>query len=212
MTNLTTIVIFGASGDLTRRKLDPGAFSPISQETLVGTLAHCRRIAQPMSDEEFRQKMTEGVQEFARYEYDDEEWEAFAQGIHYVPGDLTKLDDFERLEDVVEGERMGTFTSHLLLKYCAAALRKRPGQSWRGRYGIRRDRLATGGDRETVSAMICPRLAHSMKRCTRCLKSRRFTGSIITSARKRCRTSWFFALPTLSLSRCGIAIISTTCR
>lgn len=98
MTNLTTIVIFGASGDLTRRKLIPALFHLYRKKRLWERWRIVGVSRSPMSDEEFRQKMEEGVKEFAKFDYTEEEWLSFAQGIHYLPGDLTQLDDLKRLD------------------------------------------------------------------------------------------------------------------
>ncbi len=110
MTNLTTLVIFGASGDLTRRKLIPALFHLYRKGRLWERWRVVGISRSPMSDEEFRQKMREGVDEFARFNYEPEEWEKFAQGLFYLPGDLTELDDLKDLdkmlleeEDAVEG-------------------------------------------------------------------------------------------------------------
>ena len=108
MTNLTTIVIFGASGDLTRRKLIPALFHLYRKKRLWERWRIVGVSRSPMSNEEFRLKMKEGVEEFARFEYEEKEWEAFEQGIHYVAGDLTQLEDLKRLDEMlVEGEQEG---------------------------------------------------------------------------------------------------------
>ena len=108
MTNLTTIVIFGASGDLTRRKLIPALFHLYRKKRLWERWRIVGVSRSPMSNEEFRQKMKEGVKEFARFDYDEEEWEAFEQGIQYVAGDLTQLEDLKQLNNMlVEGEGEG---------------------------------------------------------------------------------------------------------
>ncbi|MFN2107304.1 MAG: glucose-6-phosphate dehydrogenase [Candidatus Promineifilaceae bacterium] len=101
MTHLTTIVIFGASGDLTRRKLIPALFHLYKKKRLWEKWRIVGVSRSPMSDEEFRQKMKEGVAEFARYSYVESEWEAFAKGICYLPGDLTHLEDLKGLDEML---------------------------------------------------------------------------------------------------------------
>lgn len=85
----TLMVIFGASGDLTKRKLIPalfdlacvGCMSPFFQ--VVGTGRT------PMSAEEFRKQMYEAAKSSrdAR-DFNDVRWEWFAERLHYIPGDI----------------------------------------------------------------------------------------------------------------------------
>jgi glucose-6-phosphate 1-dehydrogenase len=105
MTNLTTIIIFGASGDLTRRKLIPALFHLYRKKRLWERWRIVGISRSQMSHEEFRLKMKDGIKEFAGFKYSQEEWEIFAQGIFYLPGDLTKLKDLNRLDEMLlEGE------------------------------------------------------------------------------------------------------------
>ena len=84
----TSIVIMGATGDLTRRKLMPALFSL----SLKGRLPKGTRIVgfsrSEYSDEQFRQLMEEGVREFAEYPVSGERWRMFASSIFYVRGDV----------------------------------------------------------------------------------------------------------------------------
>lgn len=138
MTNLTTIVIFGASGDLTRRKLIPALFHLYRKKRLWERWRIVGVSRSPMSNEEFRQKMKEGVQEFARFDYDEEEWKAFEQGLQYVAGDLTQLEDLKRLDEMlVEGEGEGGLAHRLY--YLSIAPR------------LYESALATLGDADMVS-------------------------------------------------------------
>ncbi len=92
------LVIFGASGDLTQRKLIPGLYSlahdgllPAGQ-TIVG-LARAE-----MSDEQFRASMREACDKHARTRpVDDAVWESFARGLFYVQGEFTDREAYKRL-------------------------------------------------------------------------------------------------------------------
>lgn len=79
------MVIFGATGDLTQRKLLPALYSlaadqpPLpAQFTVVGV---ARR---PWSTKEFKKVMEDGVKEHARQPYNSALWETFSQGLSYV--------------------------------------------------------------------------------------------------------------------------------
>jgi glucose-6-phosphate 1-dehydrogenase len=112
MTNLTTIVIFGASGDLTRRKLIPALFHLYRKKRLWERWRIVGISRSPMSDEEFRQKMKSGIEEFARFNYEEKEWEAFSKRVFYMPGDLTHLEDLKRLDEMLLDEEKDAGQAH----------------------------------------------------------------------------------------------------
>jgi glucose-6-phosphate 1-dehydrogenase len=97
------LVIFGASGDLTQRKLVPGLYSLAhdgllpSGQTIVG-LARAE-----MSDEAFRKAMREACDKHARTRpVDDAVWERFAQGLFYVQGEFADRGAYQRLRARLE--------------------------------------------------------------------------------------------------------------
>lgn len=89
----TTIVIFGASGDLTQRKLVPALFNLYRKERLPANTRIVGYARRPYSDDEFRAHMREGVDQFAGGSIDNATWNTFAQRLHYVRGDLNNRDD-----------------------------------------------------------------------------------------------------------------------
>jgi glucose-6-phosphate 1-dehydrogenase len=82
------LVIFGASGDLTKRKLLPAIYSLAVRRLLPQSFAVVGIARTPETDEEFRQRMKEAVQEFARDEFREEVWERLAEGMRYVTGEF----------------------------------------------------------------------------------------------------------------------------
>ena len=94
----TTIVIFGASGDLTCRKLVPALYNNFKK----GRLEHCATILgfarRPYSDESFRESLREALAKYSPETYDPATWEAFARMIHYFQGNLDAAQDFPRLD------------------------------------------------------------------------------------------------------------------
>ncbi|MBL8056200.1 MAG: glucose-6-phosphate dehydrogenase [Anaerolineales bacterium] len=97
----TTLVIFGASGDLTQRKLLPALFNLQRKGRLSGPLRIVGFARRPWSDDDFRAQLRAGLEQFAPKDFDPARWEAFAANIHYFRGDLTTAADFERLEQVL---------------------------------------------------------------------------------------------------------------
>ena len=103
----TTFVIFGASGDLTRRKLIPALFNSYCKGRLPENFLIVGFARRPWDDEQLQQILREGMQELAPDTYDAEKWESFAPKISYAKGDLSTLEDFQALKEhlaKVEGE------------------------------------------------------------------------------------------------------------
>jgi glucose-6-phosphate 1-dehydrogenase len=80
------IVIFGASGDLTRRKLMPALYNLALQQLLPPETAIVGAARTGMTDDEFREAMKKGVSDFSRTRPVDEDvWDGFARRLHYIP-------------------------------------------------------------------------------------------------------------------------------
>ena len=84
----TSIVIFGASGDLTRRKLLPALYNLFRKGRLPQNTRIVGVSRSAYSDDEFRQRMRSGVLEFSADSFESDLWESFAPSIHYRQGDL----------------------------------------------------------------------------------------------------------------------------
>ena len=95
----TTFVIFGASGDLTRRKLIPALFNSYCKGRLPENFLIVGFARRPWDDEQLRQILREGMQELASDTYDAEKWESFAPKISYAKGDLSTVADFQALQE-----------------------------------------------------------------------------------------------------------------
>jgi glucose-6-phosphate 1-dehydrogenase len=83
-----TLVIFGASGDLTKRKLFPALYSLAFRRLLPDHFAVVGASRSEESDDEFRERMKAAVQENARDPFRDDVWEPLAEGMHYVALDF----------------------------------------------------------------------------------------------------------------------------
>lgn len=97
-TSPTTIVIFGASGDLTRRKLIPALFHLYRKRHLPAGTRIVGFARRTISDDEFKSEMRDGVETLAGGVKDEAAWARFAQSLHYVKGDLEHGDDYRKLE------------------------------------------------------------------------------------------------------------------
>ena len=104
----TTLVIFGASGDLTQRKLIPALFNLQRKGRLPAELRIVGFARRPWTDDEFRAQLRAGFEQFAPRDFDAARWATFAAGITYFRGDLGTPADFERL-----GQRLGELETGL---------------------------------------------------------------------------------------------------
>jgi glucose-6-phosphate 1-dehydrogenase len=78
------LTIFGASGDLTQRKLIPALYALAFRNLLPTGFGVVGVARTPMSDDEFREKMKQAVAEHARDEFRQEVWDELAAGMRYV--------------------------------------------------------------------------------------------------------------------------------
>jgi glucose-6-phosphate 1-dehydrogenase len=96
--NPVAIAIFGAGGDLTWRKLIPALYSLYKDQWLPERFAITGMDMKTMSDEEFRQHLRGGVEQFSRQDKPtDEAWQAFASSIHYRVADFTSPECYAAL-------------------------------------------------------------------------------------------------------------------
>src|SRR5438045_141356 len=78
-----TIVIFGATGDLTIRKLIPALYILAADGELPPAVAMVGFARREKNDEQFRAELEEATRKFARQAVRDEIWKSFAQSIFY---------------------------------------------------------------------------------------------------------------------------------
>ncbi len=103
----TSIVIFGASGDLTQRKLIPSLFNLFRKDRLPNHFQIVGHSKTPYTDEQFRQHLADGVKQFAAFKYTDEEWKQFAGYVHYHQGGYKEASDFKGLDDYLTKSDQG---------------------------------------------------------------------------------------------------------
>jgi glucose-6-phosphate 1-dehydrogenase len=92
-----SIIIFGASGDLTQRKLLPSLFNLYRKGRMPKQFRIVGYGNTAFTDDQFRTHLEEGVKQFASFKYTDEEWKAFASNLAYLQGRYTDLADFKKL-------------------------------------------------------------------------------------------------------------------
>ncbi len=95
------MVIFGFSGDLTRRKLIPALYNLASQQLLSREFAIIGLGRTPRSDEDERKKVTEEFKKFATGPIDNDLWEWFVCRISYINGDFNDPATYEKVKEKV---------------------------------------------------------------------------------------------------------------
>lgn len=102
----TTIVIFGATGDLTHRKLIPALYRNWKKGRLWKRTQIAGVARRDWSDDYFRERLLDGVKRFGGT-FDPQAWEDLAGRIHYVRGDLEVAGDYaavaRRLHEIEAG-------------------------------------------------------------------------------------------------------------
>ncbi|MBX3231039.1 MAG: glucose-6-phosphate dehydrogenase [Labilithrix sp.] len=97
------LVIFGASGDLTRRKLMPAIYNLGLSRSLPSGFATVGVARREKSNEQFRAEMKEGVSQFSRRKpIDAAVWEDFERGISYVRGSFDQAQTYVDLKKHLE--------------------------------------------------------------------------------------------------------------
>jgi glucose-6-phosphate 1-dehydrogenase len=92
------MVIFGATGDLTHRKLMPALYNLSVEGYLPPGFTVVGFARRPKTDEQFRAEMREAVDQFSRRRPVDEAvWESFARGLFYCSSTFNDADGYTRL-------------------------------------------------------------------------------------------------------------------
>jgi len=96
------MVIFGASGDLTRRKLIPALYNLAIEQLLSREFAIVGLARAQMTTEQFREKVSQDMKQFATGPVDSDLWEWFVRRMHYVAADFNDPAAYTRLNEMLE--------------------------------------------------------------------------------------------------------------
>jgi glucose-6-phosphate 1-dehydrogenase len=91
------LVIFGASGDLTKRKIFPAIYALALRRLLPESFAILGAARSDWTDEEFRHNMEAAVREFGRDEFRDDVWDRIAEATSYIPLDAVDEQALDKL-------------------------------------------------------------------------------------------------------------------
>jgi glucose-6-phosphate 1-dehydrogenase len=96
------MVIFGAAGDLTRRKLIPALYNLAKNELLSREFSVLGVARAKMNTEEFRKKVSDDLSEFATGSVDPDLREWFVRRMHYLQGDFKDKNLYSQLKELLE--------------------------------------------------------------------------------------------------------------
>lgn len=110
----SALVIFGVTGDLSRKKLMPAVYDLANRGLLppgFGLVGFARR---DWVDEDFAQVVYEAVKQHARTEFREETWQQLLQGIRFVQGEFDDPEAFARLRETIDrlDVERGTMGNH----------------------------------------------------------------------------------------------------
>src|SRR2546423_9439785 len=97
-----SVVIFGATGDLTMRKLIPALYNIAADGELppaVSVIGFARR---PKTDDEFRKEQEESTKKFSRQPVRDEIWSSFAESLFYHQSEFHDAAGYKSLAERLE--------------------------------------------------------------------------------------------------------------
>jgi glucose-6-phosphate 1-dehydrogenase len=108
------LIIFGVTGDLSRKKLMPAVYDLANRGLLPPGFALVGFARRDWVDQDFEKVVYEAVKQYARTPFHDEVWQQLAQGIRFVPGEFDDDAAFERLAETIHAldEERGTNGNH----------------------------------------------------------------------------------------------------
>ena len=99
------LVLFGVTGDLSRKKLMPAVYDLANRGLLPPGFSLVGFARRDWEDEDFAQVTHDAVKEHARTPFNDTVWQQLSEGIRFVPGEFADDAAFDRLAQTVAAAR-----------------------------------------------------------------------------------------------------------
>ncbi|MFJ3790778.1 glucose-6-phosphate dehydrogenase [Kitasatospora sp. NPDC090091] len=96
------LVIFGVTGDLSRKKLMPAIYDLANRGLLPPGFSLVGFARREWEDEDFAKEVHDAVKEHARTPFREEVWQQLAKGMRFVQGDFGDDDAFDKLRETIE--------------------------------------------------------------------------------------------------------------
>jgi glucose-6-phosphate 1-dehydrogenase len=114
------LVIFGASGDLTFRKIIPAIYALKVQSLLPDNFSILGVSRSNLSNDEFREKIKDGIRSFSEEkELKEEQIQSFVQELEYLSIDMSNAEDYKKLHAVLTEKDKAVQTNGNILFYLA---------------------------------------------------------------------------------------------
>ncbi len=110
----SSLIIFGVTGDLSRKKLMPAVYDLANRGLLPPGFALIGFARRDWEDQDFEQVVYEAVKQNSRTKFDEDVWRQLAQGIRFVQGTFDDDEAFQTLKDITEelDRERGTMGNH----------------------------------------------------------------------------------------------------
>jgi len=96
------LVIFGVTGDLSRKKLMPAVYDLANRGLLPPGFSLVGFARREWEDQDFAKVVHDSVREYARTPFSEEVWQQLLHGIRFVQGEFDDADAFDRLKDTID--------------------------------------------------------------------------------------------------------------
>jgi glucose-6-phosphate 1-dehydrogenase len=110
----SALIIFGVTGDLSRKKLMPAVYDLANRGLLPPGFALVGFARRDWEDQDFEKEVYEAVKQYARTPFDEDVWRQLALGIRFVQGEFDDAEAFDRLKETIEelDRDRGTMGNH----------------------------------------------------------------------------------------------------
>jgi len=98
----STLIIFGITGDLSRKKLLPAIYDLAHRDLLPPGFALVGFARPDSDDQDFERVAYDAVKQYARTPFDETIWDQLVAGMRFVPGDFNDATAFARLKDTID--------------------------------------------------------------------------------------------------------------
>src|ERR1700761_7067957 len=98
------IFIFGGSGDLNYRKLSPALYNLFIDDWMPEKFGIVGIGRSPYNDDDYRQRLLNGIQQFSRRKNETERWGEFSPHVSYLQMDAEKDNDYSKITDVIKAK------------------------------------------------------------------------------------------------------------
>src|SRR3981081_332971 len=107
MSTPLTLVIFGATGDLTARKLAPSLYRLAFKGRMPDELKIFGAARTPLTDDAFRARLAKAAREFAKADWKEKKWREFAKRVFYAAGNAAEPGGLDNLKKWLEKSEGG---------------------------------------------------------------------------------------------------------